>query len=66
MAKDLKTADNTPAVQIAIVEFVLFDDVVIEAVEVLFGQQLSGEKPRAAQAFEPSTSRTNRLQGLHA
>src|SRR5512144_944357 len=38
MAKDLKTADNTPAVQIAIVQFVFFDDVMIETVEVLFSQ----------------------------
>jgi hypothetical protein len=38
MAKDLKTADNTPAVQIAIVQFVFLDDVMIETVEVLFGQ----------------------------
>jgi hypothetical protein len=52
-------------VQIAIVQFVFFDDVMIETIEVLFGQQLAGEKSRAAQAFEPSASRTNRL-GLHA
>src|SRR5689334_7989120 len=38
MAKDLETADNTPAVQIAIVQFVFLDDVMIETVEVLFGQ----------------------------
>ena len=62
MAKNLEAADNAPTVQIAIVQFVFLDDVMIETIEVLFGQQLAGEKPRPAQAFEPAASRTNRLQ----
>jgi hypothetical protein len=66
MAKNFQAADHAPPVQIAVVQFVFLDDVVIETVEILFGQQLSGEETRPAQAFETSASRANRLQGLHA
>jgi len=66
MAKNLEAADHAPAMQVAIVQFVFLDDVMVETVEVLFSQQLTGEKPRPAQTFEASASRANRLQSLHA
>ena len=66
MAKNFQAADDAPTVQVAVVQFVFLDDVVIEAVEILFGQQLAGEESRPAQAFESSASRANRLQCLHS
>jgi hypothetical protein len=41
-------------VQISIVQFILVDDVAIEPVELLFGQELAGEEARAAETFEAS------------
>ena len=40
--------------QVPVVQLVLLDDVVVEPVEVLLGQELAGEEARPAQAFEPA------------
>ena len=58
MAEDLQPARYTPAVQIAVVQLVLPDDVVVETIEVLFRQQLSCKEARTAEAFELSAGRT--------
>ena len=55
-ARHLQPADDAVADEVAIVQLVLRDDVLVEPVEVLFGQQLSGEEARPAKAFEPAAS----------
>jgi hypothetical protein len=37
--------------QIAVVQFVLLNDVVLQAIEVFFGQQLAGEEAWAAETL---------------
>jgi len=71
MANHLHTARDTPAMQVAIVQAILGDDVVVETIEVRFGQKLSREESGTTQAFEPSALRARRAwircaQGLAA
>jgi hypothetical protein len=42
-------------VHVPVVELVLLDDVVVQPVEVLLGQQLSGEEAGPAEAFQAAT-----------
>src|SRR5262249_24981619 len=58
VADDLQAAGHAPAVQVAVVKLVLLDDVALELVEVLVGEELAGEETWAAQADEASAGRT--------
>jgi hypothetical protein len=51
MAQDLQAARYPPAVQIAVMQPVLLNNVVVETVEVFFRQQLPGEETRTAEAL---------------
>jgi hypothetical protein len=51
-AHDLQPADHTPAMQIAVVQLILLDNIVLETVQVFFGEQLARKETRTAQAFE--------------
>jgi hypothetical protein len=46
-------------VQVAIVQLVFLDDVMVEAVECLIRQELAREEARPAQAFEAATRRAS-------
>jgi hypothetical protein len=58
MAKDFQTANNSPTMQVAVVQPILVDDVAIKPVEVFVGEQLSGEETRPAQALQAAARRT--------
>jgi hypothetical protein len=60
VADHLQPARDAPSMDVAVVKFVLLDDVVVEAVEVGFGEELSGEEARAAQALESAADRAGR------
>jgi len=53
IANDFEAAHRAGAVQIAVMKPVLRDDVVVQAPQVLIGQQLPGKEPGAAEALEP-------------
>src|SRR6185437_336015 len=53
-AGHLQSADNAVADEVAIVQPVLGENVVLEPVQVLLGEQLPGEEARPAQALEPA------------
>jgi hypothetical protein len=59
VAEHLKTTHNTPAMQIAIMQLVLLDDVVVETVEVFFCQQLPRKEARTTQTLQAAAGRTN-------
>jgi hypothetical protein len=52
MADHLKTADHPPTVEIPVVQPILPDNIMVEPVEVLLSQELTWEKPWAAEAFQ--------------
>ena len=56
-ACDHQTAHHAGSPQVPVMQLVLLDDVVVEPVEVLLGQQLPGEKAWPAQAFEAAAVR---------
>ena len=60
MTGDVKSAHDAIAMQVTIVQSVLLDDVVIEPIEILIGQQLARKEPRTAETFKASTGRTGR------
>jgi hypothetical protein len=51
MAQDLQAARYAPAMQIAVVQLVLLNDVMIETVEIFFRQQLPCKEARTAEAL---------------
>jgi len=58
IAEDLEPADHAPANQVTVVESVLINDVTLEPVEIVFGEQLSGKETRPAETFKPAANRT--------
>ena len=51
VAGDIQSARDAIAMQVTIVQSVLLDDVAIEPIEILIGQQLTGEESRPAQTL---------------
>jgi hypothetical protein len=51
-AHDLQSTDHAPAVQIAVVQFVLLDDIALQPIQVFFGEKLASEETGTAYAFE--------------
>jgi len=47
-ARDLQSTHYTPPVQIAVVQFVLLDDVMLQPVQVFFGENLAGKEAGTA------------------
>ncbi len=64
VAKNFQAADHACAVQIAVVQLVLLDDVMVQRAEVLFGEELTSEEPRAAEAFQAATDRAGMITGV--
>jgi hypothetical protein len=56
-ADNFHAAHHSPAVEIAIVQLVFFDDVVVEQAEIVVGQELAGEEARAAKTLQASAGR---------
>jgi hypothetical protein len=46
--------------QVAVVELVFLDDIVLQAVQVFIGEKLPGEEAGAAQAYETAAFRAGR------
>src|SRR5207247_457537 len=59
-ANDLESTDYTPAMKIAVVQFVLLDDVTLQPIQVLLGQELAGEEAGPAKAFQSGAYGTDR------
>ena len=59
-ANHVEPADDTGAEQVTVMQPVLRHDVMVKAVEIFFGEQLTGKEPRPAQAFEPTACRAYR------
>jgi len=55
----IESAHDSVAVEKAVVEFVLRNDVMIQPVEILVGEKLAGKETGSAKTLQTSTSRTN-------
>jgi hypothetical protein len=60
VAGDFQSANHARAVQVAIVQFIFFNDVMVECLEITLSQQLAGEKTRAAETLQTATGRADR------
>ena len=60
VAHHLQFAGDAPAVHVTRVQPVLLDDVALEPVQVLVGEQLAGKEARSAQALQAAGGRADR------
>jgi hypothetical protein len=56
-AHNFHAAHYSPAVEIAVVQLVFFDDVVVEQAEIIVGEELAGKEARTAQALQAPAGR---------
>ena len=55
VASDLQPTDHPIPMEVPVMQFVFLDKIGLEPVEVLVGQQLTGEKPRPTEALKATT-----------
>jgi hypothetical protein len=58
MTDHLEPANDAPPNQVTVMESVLINNVPLEPVEIVFGEQLSGKEARPAETFKTAANRT--------
>lgn len=64
VAGDVESTDNPVAMEVAIVQLGLLDDILIEKIEILIRKQLAGKEARPTEALQTSACGTGRRAAL--
>jgi hypothetical protein len=57
MAEYFEATSDSPAVDVAVVELILLDNIVVQPVQVVLGEKLAGEESGAAEALQSAAHR---------